>query len=81
MNIPGPNNYLPIIDAVKKHHANWTMKQTSRDDVPTINVKKQSKTPGPGYYNTKYDASSWTKQAPKAFFAGKYTNLNGTPGI
>jgi hypothetical protein len=26
INTPAPNNYLPRIDTVKKHNANWTMK-------------------------------------------------------
>lgn len=57
MNTPGPNNYLPRIDTVKKHHANWTMKQTSRNDS-VESLKKRGEVPGPGAYNQVYDASS-----------------------
>ena len=34
MNSPGPSNYLPNIDAVKKTSANWTIKTAKRYDTP-----------------------------------------------
>lgn len=34
VNTPGPSNYLPNIDAVKKTSANWTIKTAKRYDTP-----------------------------------------------
>ena len=34
LNTPGPSNYLPNIDAVKKTSTNWTIKTAKRYDTP-----------------------------------------------
>ena len=34
LNTPGPSNYLPNIDAVKKTSANWTIKTAKRYETP-----------------------------------------------
>lgn len=34
INTPGPSNYLPNIDAVKRTSTNWTMKTAKRYDTP-----------------------------------------------
>lgn len=49
VNAPGPANYLPQIDAVRKTTHHWTIGTEKRDGSGTFRESTQS--PGPGSYN------------------------------
>lgn len=50
---PAPTAYLPKINFIKKHVANWSINSPSKNQA-----SPESKTPGPGAYDTKIDSSS-----------------------
>jgi hypothetical protein len=70
---PGPNDYLPNIDVVKRNAANWSIKPppSQRYETPDNFI-----IPGPGAYNINPNANSELRSAPRAFIAGKYEKRN-----
>ena len=66
---PGPSNYLPRIEAVRRSPNHWTIGNGQRGGDETLRESTQS--PGPAAYTIKPERLSGLIQAPRAFIAGK----------
>ena len=66
---PGPSNYLPNIEAVRRSPNHWTIGNGQRVGGDTLRESTQS--PGPAAYTIKPERLSGLIQAPRAFIAGK----------